>query len=221
MSDHSFQSVLKDMRDLYSIRNNLNHWKRKQNDFDVIIDARSVMLNTKGREQNIISFSEEQADLQTRYVAMKQSAAGLDKEEQELVQWLLSDIQFELNSAEMMLDQLSASPGISFNTEHYASLVTSNMDVLEEELEKTNELINKVENVMIELINAELDVHEERLKYYQVQSHLAKVRILDSTLSELDGPAEDAERDKPESRQSPTASGGKKPGLAGDDDAAA
>jgi tetratricopeptide (TPR) repeat protein len=221
MSDHSFQSVLKDMRDLYSIRNNLNHWKRKQNDFDVIIDARSVMLNTKGREQNIISFSEEQADLQTRYVAMKQSAAGLDKEEQELVQWLLSDIQFELNSAEMMLDQLSASPGISFNTEHYASLVTSNMDVLEDELEKTNELINKVENVMIELINAELDVHEERLKYYQVQSHLAKVRILDSTLSELDGPAEDAERDKPESRQSPTASGGKKPGLAGDDDAAA
>ena len=92
---------------------------------------------------------------------------------------------------------------------------------LEKELEKTNELINKVENVMIELINAELDVHEERLKYYQVQSHLAKVRILDSTLSDLDGPAEDAERDKPESRQSPTASGGKKPGSAGDDDAAA
>ncbi len=220
MADHSFQSVLKDMRDLYAIRNNLNNWKRRRDDFDVIIDARSAMVNTKSREQNIIIFAEEQADLQTRYVAMKQSAAGLDKEEHELVRWLLSDIQFELNSAEMMLEQLSASPGVSFNTEHYASLVTSNMDVLEEELENTNELIDKVENVMIELINAELDVHEERLKYYQVQSHLAKVRILDSTLSDLDGPAEDAQGDEPESRQSPTASGGKKPGSAGDDDAA-
>jgi hypothetical protein len=36
------------------------------------------------------------------------------------------------------------------------------------------------------LINAELDVHEQRLKYYRVQAHLAKARILDRSLSALD-----------------------------------
>ena len=43
---------------------------------------------------------------------------------------------------------------------------------------------------MLELINAELDVHEERLKYYRVQAHLAKARILDRSLAALDNPVD-------------------------------
>jgi len=64
------------------------------------------------------------------------------------------------------------------------------MKRLDMELDNTNALIEKVENVMLELVNAELGIHEERLKYYRVQSHLAKVRILDSSLADLEAPEE-------------------------------
>jgi tetratricopeptide (TPR) repeat protein len=189
ISDHSFQSVIKDLRDLYAIRNNLNSWKRKQDDFDVIIKSRSASLDVKRRNQNISTSSGQQAVLQNRYSALTLRAAALGKEDQERVQWLLSDIQFEINSAGMMVKQLHDGPGVSMNTDGYALLVKNNMDVLEKDLEKTNELIDKVENVLRELVNAELDIHEERLKYYRVQAHLAKARILDHSLTALDDPA--------------------------------
>ena len=60
------------------------------------------------------------------------------------------------------------------------------MEDLEAELKNTNALISRVEAVMVELINAELDVHEQRLKYYRVQAHLAKARILDRSLASMD-----------------------------------
>jgi len=102
------------------------------------------------------------------------------------VQWLLSDIQYGINNAGMLIKQLQDVPGVSLDTDAYAVRVKNNMEILENELLKTNVLIEKVENVLIELINAELDIHEERLKYYRVQSHLAKARILDRSLAALD-----------------------------------
>jgi hypothetical protein len=88
----------------------------------------------------------------------------------------------------MLVNQLHERPGVSMSTGDYAVLVNDNMEVLEKELGKTNALIANVENVLLGLINAELDIHEERLKYYRVQSHLAKARILDRSLASLDGP---------------------------------
>lgn len=220
MSDHSFQSVLKDLRDLYAIRNNLNNWKQKRDDFDVIINARSASLGTSNRAQQIKTGSEQLADIQTGYSTLTQLAAALDTEDQERVQWLLSDIQFEINSARLMTEQLETPPGFSLNTEHYASLVKNNMDALDKELEKTNQLIDKVESVMLELVNAELGIHEERLKYYRIQSHLAKARILDRSLADLDAPAEDEHEDEPESKLPPAPSDEHEHPSQGDGDAA-
>ncbi|MEN8130878.1 MAG: hypothetical protein ABFS45_11925 [Pseudomonadota bacterium] len=190
MSDHSFQSVLKELRDLYAIRNNLNSWKRKQDDFEVIIEARSVSPDVKRRKQNIKTYSTQQADLQARYSALAGRAATLDKENQERVSWLLGDIQSEIESAGIMVGQLQNPTGVSMSIDRYVILVENLMQVLDKELENTNKLIKKVESVLFELVNAELDIHRERIKYYRVQSHLAKVRILDRSLSDLDVPAE-------------------------------
>jgi tetratricopeptide (TPR) repeat protein len=191
MSDHSFQSVLKDLRDLYAIRNNLNSWKRKRDDFDVIIKSRSVSLDIEARKQNIKTYSGQQSEHQDAYAGLVQRTANLDKAKQERVQWLLSDLNYEIDCADMMIAQLHDAPGVSRNTDGYAQLVKTNMDLLDRELVRTNKLIDKVENVLIKLIDAELDIHEARMKYYQVQSQLAKVRILDKSLGDLDGPATD------------------------------
>jgi hypothetical protein len=200
MSDHSFQSVLKDLRDLYAIRNNLYSWKRKQDDFDVIIHSRSATLDTKLRKKNIRTYTGQQSELEERYTALEKRVDSLGNEDRERVQWLMDAIQFEINNASMMVAQLHDAPGVSMDADGYALLIKENMEILEKELEKANELISKVENVIIELINAELDIHEARLKYYRVQSQLAKVRILDQSLTEANGPSESEESGKPVSQ---------------------
>jgi len=220
MSDHSFQSVLKDLRDLYAIRNNLNSWKDKQDDFAVILGSRSVALDSAVRMQEAEACSERKADLQADYIALIQQAEQLNAEERERVQWLFDDIVFELDNAGMMAEQLKTPPGVALNTDYYAAQVTHNMLALDEALETTGVLIGKVENVMLELVNTELGIHEERLKYYRVQSHLAKVRILDRSLADLDVPAQVDHKDEPDSETEPVSL--KKEGAVrvDDDDAA-
>jgi hypothetical protein len=96
-----------------------------------------------------------------------------------------------------MVAQLHGASGVSMNTEGYASRVTQNMEALDQELVNTEALIEKVENVLLALVKTELDIHEQRLKYYQVQSHLAKVRILDRSLSEREEPMGEEAVDAP------------------------
>jgi tetratricopeptide (TPR) repeat protein len=220
MSDHSFQSVLKDLRDLYAIRNNLNNWEAKRDDFEVIIEARSVSLDAKGRNEDIEACASRLEELQDAHSELSKRAAVLDKEDQERVLWLLGDIQTEISSASMMLNQLEGAPGVPRNTKSYEQLINDNMNVLDKELGKTNELIGKVENVLLELVNAELDIHKERLEYYRIQSHLAKVRILDKSLSNLGAPAGNRHLDEPVSQEPAATSKMQKDNAGGDGDAA-
>ena len=191
MSDHSFQSILKDLRDLYAIRNNLNDWKRKRVDFEVIIAARSATPDSDKRDNDFVAYSIRQEELRDEYNNLVSRADNFNEHDKQRVQWLLSDIQYGINNAGMLIKQLQDVPGVSLDTDAYAVRVKTNMEILENELLKTNVLIKKVENVLIELINAELDIHEKRLKYYRVQSHLAKARILDRSLAALDDPIPD------------------------------
>ncbi|MDH3980789.1 MAG: hypothetical protein OEU91_09805, partial [Gammaproteobacteria bacterium] len=186
ISDHSFQSVLKDLRDLYAIRNNLNGWKRKQDDFDVIISSRAASLDSAKRGRDMDAHSIRQAGLKDSYSTLMQRVENHNAEDRERVQWLLDDLRGEIDSAGLLVELLRAGPGISGDISDYAQLVKTGMESVDEELVKTNALIVKVEQVMLELINAELDIHEHRLKYYRVQSHLAKARILDKSLAALD-----------------------------------
>ena len=220
MSDHSFQSVLKDLRDLYAIRNNLNSWKNKQDDFDVILGARTASLDAGDRMQGIEAGSRRMAELQKDYADLIQQAEQLNADQSDRVQWLIDDIDFELGNAEMMTEQLRTPAGFALNKEHYAAQVERNMRVLDGALDKTNELIGNVEDVMLELVNAELGIHEERLRYYRVQSHLAKVRILDRSLADLDAPPEDGHKDEPDSGAEPVSLEKEGPVREGDGDAA-
>lgn len=209
MSDHSFQSVLKDLRDLYAIRNNLNNWKRKRDDFDVILGARAASLDVAHRKKMLVAYSVQQQELQTSYLALTQRAATLNQEDGVRVQWLLDDLQYEMDSAAMMVEQLLGAPGVSMNPDSYARRIEINMKALELELRKTNEMIAKVEKVLMALVSAELDVHEQRLKYYRIQAQLAKVRVLDRSLSERDDPLADEEEE-------PVVKGPEKPAEVGE-----
>jgi tetratricopeptide (TPR) repeat protein len=205
ISDHSFQSVLKDLRDLYAIRNNLNSWKRKRDDFDVIISSRAASPGSSRRVRDMGVHSDRQVELQDSYNALMQRVEGLNAEDRERVQWLLDDIRSGIDSTALLVELLRAGPGISGDISDYAALVNAGMDSVDDELVKTNALIEKVELVMLDLINAELDIHEQRLKYYRVQSHLAKARILDKSLAALDDVETDGQNDAVKARKTSVA----------------
>jgi hypothetical protein len=219
MSDHSFQSVLKDLRDLYAIRNNLEYWKQKRADFEVMLEARAQASKTAVRDIRITAALEQQAVLQDRYTSLKQEAARIEPYQWDRLQWQLSDVQFELDSARIMTQQLESSPGFTSGTNDHAPGVEHAMTRVDKELENTIALIGKVESVMLELINAELGVHEKRLKYYRVQSHLAKARILDRSLADLEVSTDTQLVEEHKSRQEDVQPDTENSAAPGDDDA--
>jgi uncharacterized membrane protein YgaE (UPF0421/DUF939 family) len=115
-------------------------------------------------------------------------AETLGAEDRQRVDWLLSDLRKEIDDAGHIIAQLQGARAVTMDTNGYRKRVDRNMQVLDKELANTNKLIKKVESVLLELVSAELDIHEERMKYYRIQAHLAKARILDRSLGNLDVP---------------------------------
>ena len=69
-------------------------------------------------------------------------------------------------------------------------------------LVQTEGLIARLEDVMLALVTTELDIHEQRLRQYQVEAQLAKVRILDRSLQTLNPDEEVPVDPAPEQAQS-------------------
>jgi ABC-type enterochelin transport system substrate-binding protein len=57
---------------------------------------------------------------------------------------------------------------------------------IEHQLTQTEQMIKKLENVMRIVVNAELDKHEERMRYYWAQARLGKARLYDQTLNTIE-----------------------------------
>ena len=57
---------------------------------------------------------------------------------------------------------------------------------IEQKLTKTERYIKMLEPVFRRLINSELDKHEERMSYYLAQSRLAKARLYDMMLMNIE-----------------------------------
>ncbi len=187
MSDHSFQSVMKDLRDLYAIRNNLAVWKNKQDDFAVILEARGESLGADGRGHSLTRLAGDTADADARYRQLLERASILPDEKQEHIQWLLEGLATELDRSRTIVSGLQGADRADRGGVAYAGDVERMMRAVDAEVARTGALIEQLEQVMLTLVSTELDIHEQRLKHYQVEAQLAKVRILDRSLIELDG----------------------------------
>ncbi|WP_020410947.1 tetratricopeptide repeat protein [Hahella ganghwensis] len=186
MSDHSFQSVLKDLRDLYSVRNNLRTWKSREDDFAIILQARSHGIKGNVTTGRLTAASQKAKQAKNKAEVLARRASSLPSESQEKIQWLLDGLNYEIGRSQAMLTGIKSSDGSTGR--HYRDEVRSLMALVKEKEEYTTSLIKKLEKVMQKLVTTELDIHEQRLKHYQVEAQLAKVRILDRSLMDLDIP---------------------------------
>jgi len=65
---------------------------------------------------------------------------------------------------------------------------------VEQELSNTNSLIHSLEKVMRGVITAELDKHEERIRYYWAQARLGKARLYDKALNNIEDSSSGAQQ---------------------------
>ncbi len=190
MSEHTFQSVLKDLRDLYAIRNNLKRWQNRRSDFSTILAARVGKRDGASQEDRLFEIQSRMAVLQQERQRLAEQLAAQPADEREKLAWLQDDLNFELARAEAALSALQGSKSLSSNA-YFEQEVNGMMASVAAELVRTDGLIKRLEDVMLALVTTELNIHQGRLEQYQVEAQLAKVRILDRSLQTLE-PEDDA-----------------------------
>lgn len=192
MSDHSFQSVLKDLRDLYAIRNNLESWQARRDDFDVILAARAATVDGESYRQGLSRLARQLTESRQQYQALSGRMTSLAPDAQERLRWQLEDLAFDITRGENMLEALAGTHTIA-GGDQFSQAVSHMMAQVDDQMVRTEGLITRLEDVMRTLVATELDIHEQRLKQYQVEAQLAKVRILDRSLQNLDGTEDDGQ----------------------------
>lgn len=201
MSDHSFQSVLKDLRDLYAIHNNLENWQARRDDFDVILAARAGSLDGAGHRQGLSRLAQQLTESRHQYQALANRIDSLEPDAQERLRWQLEDLAFDITRGEHMLKALTGAHGNS-GGDRFGEAVVGMMAQVDDQMVRTEGLISRLEDVMRSLVATELDIHQQRLEQYQVEAQLAKVRILDRSLQQLEVNEDDGQP-APESAAAP------------------
>lgn len=189
MASNSFYSVIKELRDLYGIRRNLEYWQMQTHEHELIIRARrdqsgmeKLMADVKKTESTFSRYKNDMTEL-------KLTSLTLPEWDQERFVSLWENTFKELGLVDDKLQTVLAvkSPyRMSYNLEKQAHDLAG---VVDRELKNTNDLVKSLEKVMRAVIKTELDKHEERMKYYWAQARLGKARLYDTALNNLDDSA--------------------------------
>ena len=148
--------------------------------------ARTGSLDGESHSQSLSRLGRQVDEARQRHAALTARAARLSGDDRQQLQWLLDELAFDIRRGEGMLASLRGS-GQSLGSARFEADVVRMMAAVDDNVARTDALIAHLEDVMLTLVSTELDIHEQRLKHYQVEAQLAKVRILDRSLLELDG----------------------------------
>lgn len=186
MASNNFYSVIKELRDLYGVRRNLEYWQMQTHEHELIIRARrsqsgmeKLMAQVKGSEEAFAAYKNDMTDL-------KLTSLTLPEWDQERFASLWQNSFKELDVVNDKLQSvlsIKTPYRMSYNLEKQAKDLAA---VVDKELKNTNDLVKSLEKVMRAVIKAELDKHEERMKYYWAQARLGKARLYDTALTNLD-----------------------------------
>lgn len=186
MSSNPFHSVIKELRDLYALRNNLSFWSRQAIEHQLIIKHRQQGLTSKKIERFVRESEKQQETLENNISDLRLHTMTLEVEEQERFSALLEATEQDFDYLD---DKLSKVKGIKEpfrQSEKNVRWAKKLHKRIQQKLTTTNSLIKKLENVMRTVVNAELDTHEERMRYYWAQARLGKARLYDQTLNRIE-----------------------------------
>lgn len=185
MSSNPFHSVIKELRDLYAIRNNLTYWGRQAIEHQLIIQYRQQGL-TSHRIASFVATSEDKKEkLEHEISDLRLHTMTLDIEEQDRFTALLESTDASFLFLEDKLERIKAIKEPYRQSEKNVRWAKKLHKRIKQKLTETDGLITKLEHVMRVVVNAELDNHEERMRYYWAQARLGKARLYDQTLNNI------------------------------------
>jgi hypothetical protein len=188
MSSNAFNEVLKELADLYSIRDNLEYWLGRTNEHKVILQNAS----DRNFNQELAIFFDKSEKIKNNLLEKKAElqlyTLTLEEKDQDRMTALLETTKEELQFLENKISHLQKIESAYKQPEHFNPMVDDHHIRLNDKLAKTNAHILSLEPVMRKLINAELDKHDKRMRYYWAQSKLAKARLYDLQLLSLEKP---------------------------------
>lgn len=186
MASNHFYSVIKELRDLYGIRRNLEFWQMQTQQHALIIRLRreqtgmeQLMADVQRSEEQFRFYKESLQDLRL-------TTLTLPEWDQERFASLWKNTLRQLDLVGDRVTQVASirTPyRLSQQLEQQSVQMTARVD---QELAATNALIRALENRMRAVIQAELDRHEERIRYYWAQARLGKARLYDKALINLE-----------------------------------
>ncbi len=185
MAGHPFNETLKELADLYALKENLTYWLRQADEHLIIMNnATAKAFDEKSRAlvKESRAFKERFSDKKTELGLLNLT---LEEADQARIDVLLESTGEELATLDERVDMFATLENVYTLPSRYRGEVSDLHKRIKQLLQKTELNIVKMEPVMRSLVKTELDKHEERMRYYSAQSRLAKARLYDTTLSTL------------------------------------
>jgi hypothetical protein len=186
MSSNSFHIVLKELRDLYALRENLSYWSRQAQEHQLIISHRHQGWSSETLH-DFVSASKKQKDaMEIQISELGLHAKTLSVKEQNRFAPLLDATKDDFEFLETNFAKIAKIEKPYEESENTLRWMAKLHKRIGHQLKQTEQMIKKLENVMRIVVNAELDKHEERMRYYWAQARLGKARLYDQTLNTIE-----------------------------------
>lgn len=200
MASNSFHETLRELADLYAIRENLNDWLNQADQHLLILDnaaKKKFDSSIKDAIAKSVSLSDQ---LDEQNEELKLSTLSLNEKDQARFGPLIETTAAELKQLNNHVEKLKKYDKPYQQPAYYRQMVAEKHLAIKKQLVETEKYIVSFERIMRNLVKAELDKHEERMLYYSAQSRLAKARLYDMTLLSLEKEesSEKSEGAKPE-----------------------
>ncbi len=186
MASHAFNETLKDLADLYAIHDNLTHWAQQANQHLLILENSSAKNFSDNVKEGIHKSLDLRNRIQEQSQEFKLHTLTLEVKDQQRFEVLLKSLHSEMDLLDDKIDKLQNVKAPYVPPANMKSIVLARHQTIQTQIKRTEEYITVLEPIMRNLVKAELDKHEERMRYYWAQSRLAKARLYDSTLLELE-----------------------------------
>jgi len=182
MTSNPFHIVLKELRDLYALRNNLEYWTRQAEEHKLILEHRRQGWSSGELEKFIAKQEAEKEALEIKMSEIRLHTMTLSVEEQTRFDPLIENMKQTFEFLEDKLEKVKRIKKPYKDSEVILKQLASLHKKIAQQLAETDRMIKKLEAVMRVVVNAELDKHEERMRYYWAQARLGKARLYDRTL---------------------------------------
>ncbi|WP_370979993.1 tetratricopeptide repeat protein [Agaribacterium sp. ZY112] len=185
LAANNFNEVLRELGDLYSVQENLEYWSLQEEQHLLILEeSKKKDFDAKTRE-HINDRDKLAKQLARLEKEQRLLLLSLEQDEQDRFEALLGATRTELEKVNERIRLVKEIEEPYRPPSHLAPEIKIKQQQIREKLAVTNELVERLEVIVRAQVKHELSRHRSRMTYYQAQARLAKARLYDATLQDL------------------------------------